>query len=80
MASKTISISVMAYEKLDRARLSPRESFSKVIGRAGWVESGYSGRDLLSAMAKWPKVDDETLDRLEENQKLDRPPGDPWKR
>lgn len=78
MASKTISISVEAYERLDRARLNPRESFSKVISRAGWMKSGHSGRDLLSV--KWPKVDVGILDRLDENQKMDRPPEDLWKR
>jgi hypothetical protein len=36
MATKTLSVDDEAYERLRRARLHPKESFSKVIKRAKW--------------------------------------------
>jgi hypothetical protein len=36
MSTKTISVSMPAYERLRRARCKPDESFSRVILRAEW--------------------------------------------
>ncbi|MEM7144189.1 MAG: antitoxin VapB family protein [Verrucomicrobiota bacterium] len=36
MATKTISLELDAYERLRRAKRSPRESFSEVVRRAQW--------------------------------------------
>ena len=38
MATKTVSITVDAYDKLRRARRYPTESFTQVILRATWPE------------------------------------------
>jgi predicted CopG family antitoxin len=78
MATKTISIDLAAYEKLRRARLRPDESFSQVIKRGRWEEPRSTGAALLAALAKSPNVSDEVLDRLEEAQRADLPPGDAW--
>ena len=48
MAIKTISLEVDAYEILCRARLHPRESFSRVVRRASWQAQQYTGATLLA--------------------------------
>lgn len=78
MATKTISIDLAAYEKLTRARMDERESFSKVIKRALWPTPKSSGRaiaDALDAMARAP-ID--VINTLDVNQNLDKPPVDRW--
>jgi predicted CopG family antitoxin len=78
MATKTISIDLTAYERLTRARMSERESFSKVIKRALWPTPKSSGRaiaDALDAMARAPI---EVINTLDVNQNLDKPPVDRW--
>lgn len=47
MATKTISLELDAYEKLKRAKSTPRESVSMVIRRARWEETGYDGKEVL---------------------------------
>jgi predicted CopG family antitoxin len=80
MATKTISIDVEAYERLRGARLAPNESFSRVIKRAHWRNEEKTAAALLSAMETAPKVDLDILDRLDEAQRNDAPPEDPWQR
>lgn len=79
MATKTISIDEKAYERLSMARLTPGESFSRVIHRMEWKkgDSG-TGTDLLRLLEEPSGLSDSVLDELEENQKLDLPPTDPW--
>lgn len=79
MATKTISLDLEAYERLRRARLSPDESFSRVIKRAHWRAEDKTAAGLLAALEEAPLVDETTLDRLEEAQRTDRPPEDPWR-
>lgn len=79
MATKTISIDLEAYERLRRARLSPDESFSRVIKRARWRDEHRTAAALLQAMEEVPPPDPAVLDRLEEAQRADRPPEDPWR-
>jgi len=78
MATKTISIDLEAYEKLRRARRHQKESFSKVIKRARWPTPPRTAGALLAALERVPLMDSQDLDRLDEAQKADAPPGDAW--
>lgn len=79
MATKTISIDLEAYERLRRARVSQRESFSKVIKRAVWPTPSRSAARILAALDELPPVSEEVLERLERAQREDQPPEDPWR-
>ena len=50
MATKTISIDLQAYERLRNARLTPDESFSKVIKRAVWPPAPRTAAAMLAAL------------------------------
>ncbi len=78
MASKTISIDIEAYERLRRARRARGESFSMVIKRAMWPEPPRTSGALLDAIGAIPPVDEAVLDRLEQAQRDDSAPEDPW--
>jgi len=78
MATKTISIDIEAYERLRRARRSPKESFSQVIKRADWPVPPRTAAALLNAMASLPTVEEAVIRTLDAAQAADRPPGDPW--
>lgn len=80
MATKTISIDMEAYERLRSARLAPNESFSRVIKRAHWRNEQKTAAALLRTMESAPRVDLDILDRLDDAQRDDAPPEDPWKR
>jgi predicted CopG family antitoxin len=79
MATKTISIDVEAYERLSRARRTPNESFSRVIHRARWDDDEHTARALLERCRNAPLPEEEELRRLDEAQRADRSPGDPWR-
>jgi len=78
MATKTISIDLEAYERLRRARHAPDESFSRVIKRARWPDEARTAAGLLSAFEETPLPDSDALARLDEVQRADAPPEDPW--
>jgi predicted CopG family antitoxin len=79
MATKTISIDLVAYEALNRARKTPDESFSRVIRRAVWTErSPATGLELLEMLKKAPAAPEDLVGQLEANQAMDTPPKDPW--
>lgn len=81
MATKTISLTVEAYERLRSARRSANESFTDVVLRAQWPERGMTGGELLSWIASEPVRFSETeLDALDRVLADDRPPEDPWQR
>lgn len=78
MATKTISLSLDAYEKLRRAK-RPGESFSDVVRRARWLEETISARELLSRRrADGALLSREELERIEAVKADDRPPEDKW--
>jgi predicted CopG family antitoxin len=78
MATKTISIDLKAYERLTRARRNPKESFSKVIQRAVWLEKGRTCGAFLEALADVTPLDEDSITRLERAQAEDRPPENRW--
>jgi hypothetical protein len=78
MATKTISIDLVAYERLRKARQRPDESFSQVIRRARWNESGATGATLLEALRTAPVLSRAVIERLERAQREDAPPDEPW--
>ena len=80
MSSKTISLSLPAYERLRHARSRPEESFSHVILRAEWPEDTITGRELLKVMEEHGAVYNATqLASVDEATAADRPPEDKWK-
>jgi hypothetical protein len=80
MATKTISLRIEAWERLRAARQSPDESFSEVILRAQWPESAVAARDYLAACRRrGPTLSPESLRRIEQLDREDRPPEDKWK-
>lgn len=78
MATKTISIDLEAYARLRAARRAPNESFSQVIKRAHWRSEARTAAALLEALADLPAVDDDVLRRLDDAQRADAPPEEPW--
>ena len=78
MASKTISIDLIAYERLNAARLGPRDSFSQVIRRAQWRQEPKNCGSLLAALRTMPVADDAVLEHLENAQQQDQAPDNSW--
>lgn len=78
MATKTITIDMVAYDRLVRARLRPDESFSQVVRRGRWERPKSTGAALLAALNAAPPLEDAVLERLDEAQRADLPPGDAW--
>ncbi len=79
MATKTITLELDAYEKLKSAKRSDKESFSMVVRRAVWPESPMNGAAILAYLKARPSyLSEEELDRIEEAEKSDSPPTNPW--
>ncbi|MCX6879828.1 MAG: hypothetical protein NTW21_39390 [Verrucomicrobia bacterium] len=78
MASKTISIDLEAYERMTRVRRHARESFSQIIRRAVWADSGKTGQRLLDLIASSKPASEEEIAHFEAAQENDFPPDDPW--
>lgn len=55
------------------------ESFSQVIKRARWRDDRKTAAGLLSALEEAPLSDSTVLDGLDEAQRSDAPPEDPWR-
>ncbi len=79
MSTKTISVSLPAYEKLRQARRKPDESFSQVILRAEWRGDSVTADQLLreirrtSACYSVPEIE-----RVEDAKRVAEAPVDKW--
>lgn len=79
MASKTISLSLAAYERLRRARRRPGESFSAVVMRAHWADEPVLGADYLRMVReRGPLYSVDELEAIEDAKAADLPPSDKW--
>ena len=78
MATKTISIDLEAYQKLSRARRTPKESFSQVIRRAAWPKHRKTCGNVLIGSKTAPLISEDTLKRLDAAQESDVIPSDKW--
>jgi predicted CopG family antitoxin len=79
MATKTISVTLEAYERLKRAKRKPAESFSEVIMRARWDSTPMTAGEYLRLVReRGPTLAADALDRIEEMKRADRPARDKW--
>jgi hypothetical protein len=79
MATKTISLSLDAYDRLRRHRNVPSESFSRVVLRARWPEQTVTAGELLELWREEsPFLTEDESRAIEAAKKADRPPEDKW--
>ena len=83
MATKTITLELDAYEKLLRAKRSPRESFSSVVRRAVIPNESQTAAELLQWIRRRMKaggipLDEATLARLDDAQRQPRVSTTDW--
>ena len=79
MATKTVSLTIDAYEKLRNARKSPSESFSQVVLRATWPEESITAREWRARLkATKPLLTKEELEVVDSATRNDLPPSDKW--
>jgi predicted CopG family antitoxin len=79
MSTKTITLSMPAYERLRHARRRPTESFSQVVLRAAWPEDTVTADGLLRMAREEPaSYGHEELDQIEDAKRAAKPPEDKW--
>ncbi|MBN2551497.1 MAG: hypothetical protein JXB06_01950 [Spirochaetales bacterium] len=83
MATKTITLELDAYEKLRRAKRSPRESFSSVVRRAVIPGESKTAGELLQWLKARMKaggmpLDEAALARLDDAQRKPRVSATDW--
>jgi hypothetical protein len=79
MATKTISLTLDAYEKLRAARRQPSESFSQVVLRTRWPEQTVTAGELLRhCRERGGLFSDDGRDRIDELKTKGAPPDDKW--
>ena len=79
MPTKTVSVTIEAYDKLRRARRYPSESFTQVILRATWPEDTITAAELLSRLDGAPEpFTADGLDAIERAKAEQREPENKW--
>lgn len=83
MATKTITLELDAYDKLKRAKKTPRESFSSVVRRAEFPDAPVTARELVATLRKRMAIGaipltEETLDSLDDYQDEPRTSESVW--
>jgi hypothetical protein len=79
MATKTISLTIEAYERLRRARRRPNESFSAVVLRARWADDPVVGAEYMRMVReRGPLYTTDELKAVEDAKESDGPPSDKW--
>ena len=79
MATRTVSVTIEAYDKLRRARRYPTESFTQVILRATWPEDTITAAELLSRLDRIPEpFTADGLDAIERAKAEQREPENKW--
>jgi len=79
MATKTISIDLVAYERLRQARRTAEESFSQVIRRAKWGTPRKKCGDLLDHLRRHSSyLSAPAIRLLEKAQAQDTAPARRW--
>ena len=79
MPTKTISVTIEAYDKLRRARRYPSESFTQVIMRAAWPDDTITAAELLSRLDRGPAAFTAAeLDAIDRSKAEQPPPEDKW--
>lgn len=79
MATKTISLTIDAYERLRRARRRPNESFSEVVMRAHWSEEPITAAEYLRMVReRGPLYTADELRAVDDVTATDSPPSDKW--
>ncbi len=75
MATKTITLEIDAYERLKRAKRTPRESFSEVVRRLPMPASAITAAQLLKlARERGPLMTEEDARAIDELNLADQPP------
>ena len=79
MSTKTLSVSLPAYERLRRARRRPDESFSHVILRAEWRGDTVTAEDLLREIRQEPACYSlPAIEQVEDAKRVAEIPVDKW--
>ena len=80
MSTKTISVSLPAYDRLRRARRKPEESFSHVILRAEWRGDTVTADQLLLEIGRTPSsgYSIREIEQVEDVKRVAEAPVDKW--
>ena len=78
MATKTITLEIDAYEKLETAKKAG-ESFSEVVRRASFADAPLTGENLRAYLRSGGSgISEHYLDAVEKAANIDPIPDNPW--